>query len=168
MYTFCLLHAGESSVSFTQPVAWNYFRQSLQLSLLCWTVGKAVFHWHPDVFTRFSTIVSTFRDAGWDIWWWDQTAGDEEHSVQWLSELHCFTVFIFSQWMNCVLQNSVSVLLKIQGLYLISYFYYWQTHFISCWKHIWACIQNGFRCSWLFDRFHLITNVKTLLRCEPL
>jgi hypothetical protein len=34
--------------------------------------------------------------------------------------------------------KSVSVLLQIQGLHLISYFSYWQLHFISCWKHIWA------------------------------
>jgi hypothetical protein len=115
---------GNQSVSFAQPVAWNQFGQCMQLSLLCWTVGKAVFHWHPDgcaiclnaravqclrfwpfVITHFSTIVSNLRDAGWDGCWCDQMAVDAEHS--WLSDLDCVTAWL----LDCVFLQLVGELL---------------------------------------------------------
>jgi hypothetical protein len=126
------------SVSFTQPVALDLFGQCLQLSLLYWTVGKAVFHWHPEscticlnaravqflrfrpfVITRFSTIVSTFRDAGWDGW--RRRAPNSVVEWAWLFDSVCLQLVD-----ELLLLNSFSVLFKRRCLHLISYFCYWQ------------------------------------------
>ena len=69
MCTFCLLHAGESNVSFTQPVAWNYFRQCLQLSLSC--VEQLVRQCFTDILTavRFVSRLLPFSFCDFDLSW---------------------------------------------------------------------------------------------------